>query len=296
MHVLSPRRVATGLVRRGFTLIELLVVVAIIALLISILLPSLQRAREQAKLVKCSSNLRQVLMSAMNYASDHRDFPPAITQNKCIDARGRFWAKPSWLNYNAHNPACASAGGAVWPYLGSYLPAPDVFICPMSPGKPLAMNEDYEDADTRFLHGSYYLLWNYPALEMSGFYGPRNPDDQRGPDGGIGLSSSDRLLVADRLEFNDPEGSFTWDASHRFEGARRELGETISIWTSEGVYTSTDPNDRRPMIRNNAGYLDGHVSAWNSEAAVPMERRVTEAIIMLPERAAPYRPGGVLNP
>ncbi len=57
--------------RAGFTLIELLVVVAIIALLISILLPSLNNAREQAKEVTDRSNLRQILQAMMYYAEDH---------------------------------------------------------------------------------------------------------------------------------------------------------------------------------------------------------------------------------
>jgi len=65
--------------RRGFTLIELLVVVAIIALLISILLPSLSRAREQAKITKCLSNLKNLTLSTQTYFTEFNDeFPFAV--------------------------------------------------------------------------------------------------------------------------------------------------------------------------------------------------------------------------
>lgn len=59
---------------RGFTLIELLVVVAIIALLISILLPSLQRAKEQARIAKCLSNLANFMRGAVTYEAEFGDF------------------------------------------------------------------------------------------------------------------------------------------------------------------------------------------------------------------------------
>jgi prepilin-type processing-associated H-X9-DG protein/prepilin-type N-terminal cleavage/methylation domain-containing protein len=62
---------------RAFTLVELLVVIGIIALLISILLPTLNKARESASAAMCSSNLRQVHTFFMDYARDQRDHFPA---------------------------------------------------------------------------------------------------------------------------------------------------------------------------------------------------------------------------
>ncbi len=63
----------------GFTLIELLVVVAIIALLISILLPSLSRARAQARTTLCLSNVAQITKSFLLYASDYNETPPFVS-------------------------------------------------------------------------------------------------------------------------------------------------------------------------------------------------------------------------
>lgn len=62
--------------RRGFTLVELLVVVGIIAVLISLLLPSLGKARAQAQRTACLSNLRQVHQAFVLYALQHRDQVP----------------------------------------------------------------------------------------------------------------------------------------------------------------------------------------------------------------------------
>src|SRR6476620_2394348 len=65
--------------KNAFTLIEILVVVGIIALLISILMPSLKRARAQARRTSCASNLHEVGLAMMSYLHDSHDHMPFIS-------------------------------------------------------------------------------------------------------------------------------------------------------------------------------------------------------------------------
>ncbi len=84
--------------RSGFTLVELLVVIGIIALLVSILLPTLGRARDSANAVKCQSNLRQIGVGILFYANDNDGFLVAVQQEQVpqFDPMaapiGRHWA------------------------------------------------------------------------------------------------------------------------------------------------------------------------------------------------------------
>ncbi len=82
--------------RHAFTLVELLVVIGIIALLIAVLLPALRRARDQANKTACMSNLRQIAMGFMLYASDNKDYCPWGSR---ADNPGNADLVSDWIHY-----------------------------------------------------------------------------------------------------------------------------------------------------------------------------------------------------
>jgi len=114
----------------AFTLVELLVVMAILALLVAVLLPSLRSAREQARLAVCGTRLSQLGLAVAAYANENRDLIPRGPQCAgpydfaCQDiASNQLWI-------GAADPAHPLQGNGLGMLLDGYLPAGPVYYCP----------------------------------------------------------------------------------------------------------------------------------------------------------------------
>jgi prepilin-type N-terminal cleavage/methylation domain-containing protein/prepilin-type processing-associated H-X9-DG protein len=133
--------------RGGFTLVELLVVIAIIGILVGLLLPAVQAAREAARRMQCSNNLKQLGLAMHNYEGTFKTFPPAYFVDSRLNAQ--MWGtmilpfieqKPLGDVYDSRvpsfdqSPSLGYSATATQSNLVAIQTPLETFVCPSAPG------------------------------------------------------------------------------------------------------------------------------------------------------------------
>ena len=243
----------------GFTLVELLVVIGIIALLISILMPALSKAREQADSVKCLSNVRQVGMALYMYANDNKGFYPYGARWDAPIAR-EDWIY--WQDTEMRGPNSKVEHSPIAKYIGNF--NPELLRCP---------GDDLESHPLAPKGGKY----NY-SYTMNEFFesSPRSPalwPDYGGKLVRLGAlkNASHKVLVAEEDSRWINDGLFAAPADSRRVGITPHPGGDMLSVRHDSKRIQPDEQGLAALQskrmqangtrRGNAAFADGHAES-----------------------------------
>lgn len=229
----------------AFTLVELLVVIGIIALLIAILLPALNRARAAAQGVACASNQRQLLVGLQMYAQDHENYYPPVyplfsrvTVNGITrtDARVAWYGQPLVGPYigNSHASSTAFPPEQQWP-------STNVVFCPTVLGTSRSNFDTgigYNNIHSNYINRTHTAT--LPVRKLGTFRSPY------------------KVIVT--VDIGSTGGStFSWDRYY-FNQRGFHNGRPVTGNDNNGIgYVAYRHNDAAMV-----GFADGHVEAVKS--------------------------------